>query len=227
MVPALTEGGRSFKGAAAYYLHDKRLPGEAERLTGERVAWIEILNLPTADADRAWRMMADTAMSQAELKEAAGVKATGRKMTKPVFAYSLAWHPDEEVSHEEQLEAARATLVLLGLEGHQALIVAHNDEPHAHVHVLVNRVDPMTGKAASLSNSKLKLSEWAQAYETERGTIYCPQRVDNNEKRKKGQKAKNARRPRDEVEREAVATTSGAFNAASGSRRRRSKPPSS
>ena len=38
MVPALTTGGRSFKGAALYYLHDKRRAGEAERLTTERVA---------------------------------------------------------------------------------------------------------------------------------------------------------------------------------------------
>ena len=52
------------------------------------VAWTEVLNLPTADPDRAWRMMADTALSQAELKAAAGIKATGRKLTSPVLAYS-------------------------------------------------------------------------------------------------------------------------------------------
>jgi hypothetical protein len=53
MVPAITEGGRSFKGAALYYLHDKRKPGEAERLTSERVAWTHTLNLATDDPDRA------------------------------------------------------------------------------------------------------------------------------------------------------------------------------
>ena len=35
MVPAITAGGRSFRGAALYYLHDKRRDGEAERLTTE------------------------------------------------------------------------------------------------------------------------------------------------------------------------------------------------
>ena len=35
------------------------------------------------------------------LKAAAGVKATGRKLTKPVFAYSLAWRPDEKPTKAE------------------------------------------------------------------------------------------------------------------------------
>jgi hypothetical protein len=39
MVPAITEGGRSFKGAALYYLHDKRQPGEAER--DRRPRWLD------------------------------------------------------------------------------------------------------------------------------------------------------------------------------------------
>ena len=48
MVPAITAGGRSFRGAALYYLHDKRRDGEAERFTSDRVAWVETVNLPTA-----------------------------------------------------------------------------------------------------------------------------------------------------------------------------------
>ena len=72
MVPAMTEPGRSFKGAVAYYAHDKRQEGEAERLTSDRVAWTHTVNLATDDPERAWRIMAHTAMSQDELKAAAG-----------------------------------------------------------------------------------------------------------------------------------------------------------
>ncbi|WP_267426730.1 relaxase/mobilization nuclease domain-containing protein [Methylobacterium sp. GC_Met_2] len=200
MIPAQTEGGTSFKGAAAYYLNDKRQDGEKARSTKERVAWTEAVNLPTNDPDRAWRMMAHTAMTQKDLKEAAGIKATGRKLTKPVFAYSLAWHPDEKPTRDEQMEAARATLKELGLEDHQALIVAHNDEPHAHVHVLVNRVNSSNGIAATLSNSKLKLSEWAMRYEQGRGKIYCPERVKNTERRQQGEKVNAPRVPRQKFE---------------------------
>src|SRR5437868_10853416 len=80
MVPAITAGGRSFRGAFLYYAHDKRHEGEAVRLTTDRVAWVETVNLPTGDPERAWRIMAHTALAQAELKTAAGTKATGRKL---------------------------------------------------------------------------------------------------------------------------------------------------
>ena len=196
MVPALTTGGRSFKGAALYYLHDKRRAGEAERLTTERVAWTQTVNLPTDDPDRAWRMMATTALKADELKAAAGIKATGRKLTKPALAYSLSWHPTEAPTKAEQIEAAQETLKLLGLSEHQALIVCHNDEPHPHVHVVVNRVHPAEGKAATLSNSKLILSQWAQAYEESRGKILCQQRVENNAKRRQGEHVRDPRIPR-------------------------------
>ncbi len=57
MVPNVTRGGASFKGAAAYYLHDK----EAE--ANVRVAWTETVNLITTDPDKAMRVMAATAMA--------------------------------------------------------------------------------------------------------------------------------------------------------------------
>jgi len=200
MVPAITEGGRSFKGAAAYYLHDKRQEGEAVRFTSKRVAWTQTVNLSTDDPDRAWKIMAHTALAQGELKAAAGVKATGRKLTKPVHAYSLAWHPDEKPTKEDQLKAARDSLKAQGLDEHQAIILSHNDEPHTHVHILVNRVHPKNGIAANLSNSKLKLSEWAQAYEQARGKVYCEQRVENNAKRKQGEFIRAPRVPRQAYE---------------------------
>lgn len=180
MVPRLTKGGQSFKGAALYYLHDKRLDGEKVRLTADRVSWTETRNLPTADPQRAWRMMADTASQQAALKSAAGIEQTGRKLEKPVFAYSLSWHPEETPDRAEMLRAADASLKTLGLEQHQALITAHHDEPHPHVHILVNRVSPIDGRAATLSKSKLALSRWAEAYERAQGKIRCDDRVTNN-----------------------------------------------
>lgn len=202
MVPALTDLGRSFKGAAAYYLHDKREEGEAVRLTDGRVAWTQTINMLTDDPERAWRMMADTAMSQADLKAAAGVKATGRKLTKPVLAYSLSWHPDETPTHDEQMEAVRGSLTALGLDGYQTLVVCHNDEPHAHVHVMVNRVNPQSGVAATLANSKLRLSEWAFAYERGRGKIWCAEREKNAERRQQGEAVNAARKPRSVYEAE-------------------------
>jgi hypothetical protein len=140
--------------------------------------------------------MAHTALAQAELKAAAGTKATGRKLKNPVFAYSLAWHPGERPTKTEMMDAARASIEAQGLEEHQAIILNHDDEPQAHVHIIVNRVHPATGKAATLSNSKLKLSQWAEAYERGCGKILCPQRVRNNARRTRGEFVRQPRTPR-------------------------------
>src|SRR5262249_55031544 len=154
VVPRVARKGRSFKGAGLYYLHDKGA------LTAERVAFTHTENLPTRDAEKAIRFMAYTAMREAELKARAGGSGRGSKLELPVYSYSLSWAPGEDPSQEEMIEAAKATLRELGLAGHEALFIAHNDEPHPHIHLVVNRVHPETGIAAKLSKDRLKLSAW-------------------------------------------------------------------
>lgn len=184
MIPKLISRGRSFKGAAAYLLHDK---GRAS--TNERVEWTAPRNLAGDDPERAWRIMAATALAQNQLKQRAGVKNTGRKSSDAVLHLSLAWHPDEAdgLDREAMLEAAEGALEALGAGDRQALIVCHNDEPHPHVHVLINRVSPEDGRMLSSSKEKLKLSEWAQSYEDSRGVEYCHKRRVNNAARKRGE----------------------------------------
>jgi len=120
------------------------------------------------------------------LKEAAGQSRAGRKLEKPVFAYSLAWHPEQEPDQKHMLDTARQSLRMMGLEDHEALIVAHQDEPQKHVHVIVNRVHPITGKAGDVRNSKRKFSDFAHEYELENGKVYCLQREQNQQKREEG-----------------------------------------
>lgn len=191
MVPNVAGTGTSFKGAALYYLHDKREEGEVERLSSDRVAWSETRNLATDDPELASRIMAATALDQARLKAEAGVKNTGRKSAASVYAYSLSWHPDETavLTRDEMVAAAEASIAALGAGDRQAIIVAHNDEPHPHVHVILNRVSPADGRMLGTSNDRLKLSEWALAYRQARGEAekYCPDRAANVEARKKGE----------------------------------------
>lgn len=180
MVPKVAGKGSSFKGAALYYLHDKGA------LTAGRVWFVHTENLPTRDPDKAIRCMAWTALHQQQIKARSGASTKGRKLAHPVYTYSLSWAPGEAPKPEEMIEAARETVRALGLEGHEMLFVAHNDEPHPHIHVIVNRVHPETGIAAKLSNDHLKLSAWAEAYEKRQGLIRCEQRVENNERRRRG-----------------------------------------
>ena len=187
MVPKINGLGRSFAGVAAYCLHDAPEPDDRSPETSERVAWTDTQNLPTIRAERAARLMAATAKAAPDLKRLAGGARGGRKLAKPVLHYSLSWARDETPTRQEMSRAVDGSLEALGLEGHEALIVAHDDTRHPHVHVVANRVDPETGKAAKLGNSKLRLSRWAEGYEREQGRIRCERRVKNNERRRAGE----------------------------------------
>ena len=191
MVVKMSSPGRSFGGVADYCLHDSRMPGEAHHPeSAERVEWTETRNLATSEGERAGRIMAATAEAAPELKRLAGGAATGRKLEKPVCHYSLNWAKDEKPDRQEMLRVAEGSLKALGMERHQALIVSHRDG-QPHVHVIANRVEPESGKAAGLSRSKLKLSKWAEGYEREQGKIRCPARERNNARRGQGKRVQD------------------------------------
>lgn len=183
MVPKLHKKAYSFRGVARYVL------GERDAPSSERVAWTEAINLSTRSPDMAWRVMAATAMDQSRLKREAGIPNTGRKSKLCVQHFTLSWHPEEAdgLTKAEMIRAARAMLRVMKADKHQALLVAHDDQPQPHVHVLLNRVNPDDGRLLSSSFEKLKASRWAQQYEDERGKIYCEERVLNNEARDRGE----------------------------------------
>ena len=104
--------------------------------------WTETRNLATEHGERSARIMAAP-----ELKRLAGAAATGRKLEKPVCHYSLNWAKNEKPDRQEMRRAAEGSLKALGMERHQALIVSHRDG-QPHVHVIANRVEPESGKAA-------------------------------------------------------------------------------
>lgn len=181
MVPRIAKRGHSFKGAARYYLHDKNAK------TSERVAWTRCVNTVSNTPETALNEMIWTDMHSEDLRRKAGGSTAGRKSSAGnVYAYSLAWAPDQAPSREQMEQAAHETLEELGLQQHEALIVAHDDTDHAHVHVMANLVHPETGKVANTHNDFIALSYWAQEYEQRCGHVYCEQRLENNAKREAG-----------------------------------------
>ncbi|MEO1324877.1 MAG: relaxase/mobilization nuclease domain-containing protein [Pseudomonadota bacterium] len=194
MIPRISKGGASFGDAVHYYAHDKAEQGRGLADSSNRVDWVHSLNLPIDAArgaqpeqidamKRCATVMQWTADHQADIKKAAGVANVGRPLKSPVYTYSLAWSPDENPTDAQMLQAAKDTLKELGLDKHQTLIVSHNDTAMKHVHCIVNRVDPDTGRAWSKSCDRLKLSKWAQAYEEGRGAILVPARAEANKQR--------------------------------------------
>lgn len=182
MIPQVSaSGGHSFKGAFSYLLHDKRPEGaELHPTTAARVDWTETRNLMTDGPHTACRIMIATAARADELKREAGVKATGRKQTTgAVFSYSLSWSAEKETPPDraEMIRAADLSLKALKADHLQAVIICHTDTKNPHVHIVVNRVDPSTGKLYT-SNDRVLLSRFRERYERERGEIVTKQRGD-------------------------------------------------
>lgn len=197
MVPDVAKTGHSFKGALAYYLHDKRPDGaRAGPATAERVAWTETRNLATDDPQAAKAIMIATARQADQLKAAAGIKAGRKATTGAVYAYSLSWNPEERdrIDRAEMLKAVESSLKALKADHLQAVIVCHNETRHPHVHVILNRVDPATGKQHTTGNDFNKLDAWALAYRKERGEElkYCPARAEKAALREQFAKARAA-----------------------------------
>ena len=185
MIPRTATRGHSFKGAGLYYLHDRGAK------TDERVAFTETRNLPTNDPHKGMKWMSYTAMNADNLKEQAGGDRRGRKATAgAVYSFSLAWHPEQNPQREEMVSAADSLMEKLGLADHQAVLVAHSDADHSHIHGIVNLVNPDNGKTAQVRMDHLAMSKWAQSYEEEHGKVYCQARKENNAERERLQKLK-------------------------------------
>lgn len=105
----------------------------------DRVAWILGRNLPDADPVAAAKLMTATA----ELS---------RRCKSPCYHLMIAWAEREQPTPELMQEIAVKSLALAGLADHQALIVGHGDKPHRHLHIMLNRVSPLDGRAWSTSH---------------------------------------------------------------------------
>lgn len=175
MIPRQHKRGASFKGVCKYILHD------AGKETTDRVLWKATANI-VSNPEQAWFEMYATARDQNLLKQQSGKDARGRKNTKPVFHYTLSWAVSDNPTPEHMRETALDSLKALKLDQHQALLSAHKDKEHLHVHIVVNTVHPLTGMTASLKFTKEALQDWAREYELKHG-IHCEQRMANHEKR--------------------------------------------
>ena len=125
---AVSSSGRSFRALATYLAAGRS--GEE----WDRVAWSAGRNLPTDDPELAAKFMRATA-------------AQSDRVEKPVYHIALSFDPSDAVDRATMERVADRVLERLGLTEHQAVIVAHRDREHAHVHILVNRVHPETGLA--------------------------------------------------------------------------------
>jgi hypothetical protein len=147
--------GKGFKGVASYLESGK----DGQQL--DRVDWMETRNLPTHDPQSAACIMAATARDS-------------EKTERAVYHFSISFDPGDAVDREAMRRVADRTLRDLGLQDHQALIVAHRDTAHPHVHVMVNRVNPETGRAWSNFRDYPRIEKSLRAQEVEMGLRVVP-----------------------------------------------------
>ncbi|NCC41861.1 MAG: relaxase/mobilization nuclease domain-containing protein, partial [Gammaproteobacteria bacterium] len=175
----------SFGALARYITHDKDRAS-----TAERVAWVQIDNCVTDSPGRVAAEMRALVARREALKAETGVSMAGRKLKEgdPGFHLIVSWAGDENPAQEEALAKAREAVEAMGLGRHQRLMACHTDSGNIHVHVLINRIDPETGRAHPLSLSKRKLQKWALDYERAQGKIRCKLREENAKKLERGEK---------------------------------------
>lgn len=185
MIVKIIQGG-AFRGLGAYLFEpqsrDVKAANDFEKLGGyltgreSRVDWHAVRNLATDDPGTAIQDMCQTLYRQSELKQAAGITSKGRKLRKPVMHVVLSWEEENHPDRAHMLEAANDYLSTIGLADYQAIMVAHKDTGNRHLHIMVNRVSPRDGRAASLSFSKERSQAWALRYEQAQRRVVCPAR---------------------------------------------------
>jgi hypothetical protein len=98
----------------------------------------------------------------------------------PVFHMILAWREMEIPTSGQVDEAVGIALKELDLQNCQALWVLQNDTQNRHVHIVVNRIDPESGRAIIPANGWTKKAleraarkiELAQGWESEQSGFY-------------------------------------------------------
>lgn len=145
-----------FHALATYLIHGKERPTHPDRC-----AWVLAQNLPTDDP----MLAADYMAATAELS---------RRCANACAHISINWRADEAPSPEIMQDIARRTLTMAGLAEHQALVMGHGDKPHRHLHMMINRVHPVTGRAWSESYSKRRFDRIMKQLAEDYGFIHVP-----------------------------------------------------
>ena len=164
MIGKIPRTGRGFRGSFNYLMRGKRDDENPERL-----AWMETRNLFVNDREKIPRMMRATA-------------SQSLRCQKPVYHFLISWREDEAPADQSMREIADQALADMGLTEHQAVLAAHRDTSHRHVHILVNRVHPETGKAWHTGKDWERLERSIARQALERGFIKVDGRHNTPEK---------------------------------------------
>jgi hypothetical protein len=97
-----------------------------------------------------------------------------RTKQKPVYHFSISFDYDDPADRALMLRVADRLLADLKMQGYQALMVAHRDRAHAHLHIVVNRIHPEDLTVWSNWNDYRRIERSLRAQEAELGLRVVP-----------------------------------------------------
>lgn len=139
MIGKVPPAGRGFQGLVRYLLEGGRKSSLAQR-----VAWTATRQLLSDDPAKAPKLMRLTA-------------AKSVRVQRPVYHVVISWSAREQPSDAQMQQVADTACHDLGLEDYQRVYIAHRDRNHPHVHIVVNRIHPESGKAWQTSHDYRRL----------------------------------------------------------------------
>lgn len=80
------------------------------------------------------------------------VAAQNTRCVDPVYHFILSWPEQDNPVDADIFDCARSALHALGMKEHQFVTAIHRDTDHVHCHVAVNRINPVSYRAANLYN---------------------------------------------------------------------------
>lgn len=63
----------------------------------------------------------------------------------------ISWPTEEKPSEQQLHEAAQVFVEEMGMEGHKVIYAAHGNTSHTHLHIIIDRVSPETGKIVKIN----------------------------------------------------------------------------
>lgn len=142
MTNASSTGG-SFRGLSNYLEQNQKME------------WRETRNLPGRNRDEDIRMMSELASTS--------------KAEQPVYHVSMNYADGDHPTREQMAADADRVLSELDLADHQAVIVAHGDTDHRHVHIMANRIHQDKPRAHNVWRDRTQLKNICGQIEQEQG----------------------------------------------------------
>jgi hypothetical protein len=106
--------------------------------------------------------------------EMQGIASLNNRCKDAVCHYELAWPPGERPTRPQWVDCALHTLKALGYEGHQFMIVAHDDKKHFHIHIMLNKVHLESLRAHTPYRDWFTLDASVRFLEAKHGWAHTP-----------------------------------------------------